>query len=88
MQASQVRRLGQVAAREAPPHWAVVTVRCCVVGLLALPVLMPVALAATTGIGPLEPFRPIAFGLSILVWLGLFVCAQIITTTYPPVPGR
>ncbi|HVO18978.1 MAG TPA: hypothetical protein VMU15_06970 [Anaeromyxobacter sp.] len=88
MHASQVRRFGQAAVRDAPPHWAVVTVRCCVVGLLALPVLMPVALAATTGVGALEPFRPVAFGLSIVVWLGLFACAQLITTTYPPVPSR
>lgn len=88
MFATQVRRLGQVSVREAPPHWAVVTVRCCVVGLLALPVFMPVVLAASTGIGFLEPYRPFAFGLSILVWLGLFASAQVITTTYPPVPSR
>jgi hypothetical protein len=84
MHASQIDRLGQVAVREAPPHWSVVTVRSCVVGLLALPVVMPLALAT----GALAPFRPLALGLSVALWVGLLVCAQLVVTTHPPVQDR
>jgi hypothetical protein len=89
MYANQVRRLDHAAMRGVPPHWAVLTVKCCVVGLLSLPLAVPVLLASTGGLEPqAEQLRQVAFFLSAAVWLGMFACAQFITTTFPPVPRR
>jgi hypothetical protein len=89
MFASQVRRFEQVAVRDAPPPWAILTVKCCVVGLLGLPLAMPILLAASMALGPQADLgRKIAFATSVVVWVGMFACAQILTTLYPPVPRR
>ena len=77
------------AGRTAPPTWAVRTVRCCVVGILALPLAVPLLLAATSGIGPgADPFRRAGFFVSVAAWVGFVVAAQWLTTAYPPVPRR
>ena len=89
MFASQVQRIEQAIVREAPPSWAILTVKSCVVGLLALPLAMPLLLAASMALGPgADLGRKIAFGTSVVAWVGMFVCAQIVTTLYPPVPKR
>ena len=89
MFASQVRRLELAVVREAPPSWAVLTVKSCVVGLLGLPLVMPLLLAASMALGPgADLGRKIAFASSVVVWVGMFLCAQVVTTLYPPVPRR
>ncbi len=86
---SQVRSLEHAAVRDAPPLWAVRTVKSCVVGLLALPVVMPLLLAASMALGPgTDLLRKIAFASSAVVWVGMFACAQVLTTMYPPVARR
>jgi hypothetical protein len=90
--------LGQVARRAkahgaalqaAPPHWAVVAVKCCVAGILLLPIGTPILMVASTALGPWAyTFRPIAFVVSVLLWIGLIVWAQVLTTRYPPVRSR
>ena len=75
--------------RDAPPPWAVLTVKCCVVGLLTLPLAMPILLAASMALGPgTDLLRKVAFATSVVVWLGLFGCAQVLTTLFPPVSRR
>lgn len=89
MFASQVRRFEQAAVREAPPPWAVLTVKCCVVGLLSLPLAMPLLLAASMALGPgADLGRKVAFASSVVLWVGMFLCAQVVTTLYPPVPRQ
>jgi hypothetical protein len=75
--------------RGAPPPWAVRTVKCCVFGILGLPLAVPLLLAATGALGAgADPLRRAGFFLSVTVWFGLFVAAQWLTTVYPPVPRR
>jgi hypothetical protein len=89
MFATHVRDLAQPAVREAPPSWTVLTVKSCVVGLLVLPLAMPILLAASMALGPgADLGRKIAFASSVVVWVGLFACAQVLTTLFPPVPRR
>ncbi len=89
MFASEVHRFEQAVVREAPPSWAVLSVKCCVVGLLVLPLAMPLLLAASMALGPgADVGRKIAFAASVVLWVGMFVCAQVLTTLYPPVPRR
>ena len=64
-------------ARQAPPPWAVLSVKCCAVGLLALPPAMPLLMAGSVALGPLaESFRRAAFFASGGVWVAMFVLAQ------------
>ncbi len=89
MFANEVRRFEQAVARVAPPPWAVLTVKCCVVGLLTLPLATPLLLAASMALGPgADLGRKIAFATSVVLWVGMFACAQVLTTLYPPVPRR
>ena len=89
MYATQVRDLAHPAVREAPPSWAVLTVKSCVVGLLCLPLAMPILLAASMALGPgADLGRKIAFASSVVVWVGMFACAQVLTSVYPPIPKR
>jgi hypothetical protein len=89
MFANEVRRIQHVVAREAPPPWAVLSVKCCVVGLLGLPLATPLLLAASMALGPgLDLGRKVGFATSVALWVGMFVCAQVLTTLYPPVPRR
>lgn len=79
----------RAAAQEAPPPWAVRSVKCCVLGILGLPLLVPILLAASSAFGPgADPWRRVGFFLALGVWLALFVGAQWLTTVFPPVPGR
>jgi len=88
MYASQVR-IGEAAARSAPPAWAIVTVKCCVIGLLTLPLAMPILLGASMALeAGTELFRKIALASSVLVWVGMFASAQVLTTVYPPAARR
>jgi len=89
MFASPVSRIEQAATREAPPSWAVLTVKCCVLGLLALPLAAPLLLAASMALGPgADLGRKVGFAASVVAWVGMFACAQVLTTLYPPVPRR
>ena len=88
MFANQIRFMS-APARPAPPPWAVLAVKCCVVGLLALPPAMPLLTAGSFVLGPLaESFRRAAFFTSAVVWVAMFVLAQYFITVYPPVPRR
>ena len=75
-------------ARTAPPHWAVLSVKCCVVGILTLPLAVPLLLAGSAALGVADPFRRGAFFSAVGVWVALFALAQYLTTVYPPVPRR
>ena len=88
MFANQVRFI-PAPARQAPPPWAVLLVKCCAVGLLALPPAMPLLTVGSFALGPrAESFRRVAFFASIGVWVAMFVLAQYLITVYPPVPRR
>ena len=88
MFANQIR-LMPAPARQAPPPWAVLSVKCCVVGILALPLAVPLLLAGSVALGPLaDSFRRAAFFASVGVWVAMFVLAQYLITVYPPVPRR
>lgn len=79
----------RVATRGAPPPWAVRTVKCCVVGILGLPLAVPLLLAASAALGPAaDPWRRIGFFAAVGVWIALFVGAQYLTAVFPPVPRR
>jgi ABC-type transport system involved in cytochrome c biogenesis permease component len=76
-------------SRGAPPHWAVRTVKGCVLGILGLPLAVPLLLAASAAFGAgADPYRKLGFFVSLAVWLGLFVTAQYLTAVFPPVPRR
>ncbi len=63
--------------------------KCCVVGLLTLPLATPLLLAASMALAPdADVGRKIGFGASVVVWLGMFGCAQLLTSVYPPVPRQ
>lgn len=89
-QAIRTEYLGHVALESAPPHWAVVAVKCCVVGILTLPLAsLPVLLMVSAFLGPRgDGFRMIATPLFICLWLGTLVCAEVLTSYFPPVPRR
>ncbi len=75
--------------RGTPPPWAVRSVKCCVVGILGLPLAVPLLLAASAALGPgADLYRKLGFFFAVAVWLGLFVTAQYLTTVFPPVPRR
>lgn len=81
------RHLGLGTLHDAPPHWAVVTVKCCLVGILALPVTTFLWL----GVSYYWPSQaaalaPLAFALTIALGLAMIVCASVLTSMYPPVP--
>jgi hypothetical protein len=82
-QLPQARAVAQVA----PPPWAVRTVKCCVLGILGLPLAVPLLLAASGALGSAaDPWRRLAFFAALCVWVSMFVAAQWLTTVYPPVP--
>jgi hypothetical protein len=77
--------------RTAPPPWAVLSVKCCVVGILALPPVLPLLLAGIAALVPVaesDAVRRAAFFAAVGVWVAMFVVAQYLITTYPPVPRR
>ena len=82
--------LGHAEQVSAPPHWAILAVKCCVVGILTLPLATP-PLVLTVGafLGPgAESFRMVAVPFFIGLWLAMLVCAEVLTTYFPPVPRR
>lgn len=83
-------RLMPARAPKAPPSWAVLSVKCCVVGILALPVVVPLLLAGRAALGPIDDdaFRRTAFFGSVGLWVAMFALAQYLITVYPPVPRR
>jgi hypothetical protein len=81
-------RLMPAHAREAPPPWAVLSVKCCVVGILTFPLAVPLLLAGSAALGAPDSFRRAAFFAALGVWVAMFVLAQYLTTVYPPVPRR
>lgn len=79
----------RAAAQLAPPPWAVRTVKCCVLGILGLPLAVPLLLAASAALGPAaDPWRRIGFFAAVGIWIALFAGAQWLTTVFPPVPRR
>lgn len=90
MFANQMRLMpAPVHARKAPPEWAVFSVKCCVIGILALPLVVPLLLAGIAAVGDVsDSFRRGAFFVAAGGWVTLFVLAQYLTTVYPPVPRR
>jgi hypothetical protein len=82
----ETRHLGLGSLPDSPPRWAVVTVKCCVVGILVLPVTT-LAWLAFGSYWPerAESLAPTAFVVSIGLGLALMACASILTSIYPPV---
>ena len=88
MFASQVR-IGSGSVGSAPPTWAIRTVKCCVVGLLTLPLAVPILLAVSmTPETGTNLFQKLTVASSVLIWVGMFASALSITSAYPPVPRR
>jgi hypothetical protein len=81
--AIQTRQLA-VAAASAPPHWAVLVVKCCVVGVLSLPVATLFWLVAYQST-PERDLGPIAFLTALGLGIVLVACIALITSAYPPV---
>lgn len=75
------------SARTAPPRWAVLSVKFCVVGILTLPLIVPLLLAGSAALTA-DSFGRALFFSSVGVWLALVLTAQYLTTVYPPVPRR
>ena len=76
------------SARKTPPSWAVLSVKCCVVGILTFPLAVPLLLAGSVAAGGSDSFQRAAFFSAGGVWLGMFALAQYLTSVYPPVPRR
>jgi hypothetical protein len=77
----------RTAAQGAPPPWAVRTVKWCVVGILGLPLAVPLLLAASAALGPAaDRWRQLGFFAAVGIWVALFIGAQWLTTVFPPVP--
>jgi hypothetical protein len=72
------------------PHWAIVAVKWCVVGILTLPLgSLPLVLTVGAFLGPrAESFRMVAVPFFIGLWLAMLVCAEVLTTYFPPAPRR
>jgi len=79
------QRLWLAPLQKAPPHWAVVVVKACVVGILLLPLttLLWVLLYQPTETSDLGP---IAFMVVVGLGAAMFSCAAFLTSTYPRVP--
>ncbi len=84
--------VGQATSiRTEPPHWVVLAVKICVVGILLLPLgTPPVLFAASAFVGPQagESLRMVGSMVAILLWLAMLAGAQILTAHFPPVPRR
>jgi hypothetical protein len=84
--------VGQAASiRTEPPHWAILAVKICVVGILLLPLATPpVLFAASAFLGPQagESLRMVGSMVAILLWLAMLAGAQTLTSHFPPVPRR
>ncbi len=82
------RRNGVQAAEDVTPHWAVVVVKICVVGMLLLPITTLLCLRLFFGPTVDPDFRPLMLVAgSIGLWIGMYATATSITSTYPP-PSR
>ena len=81
--AIETRRLA-VAAISAPPRWAVLVVKCCVVGVLSLPVATLLWLVAYQST-PERDLGPVAFLVALGLGVALVACIALITSAYPPV---
>jgi len=84
--------VGQAASiRTEPPHWAVLAVKICVVGMMLLPLATPpVLFAASSLLGgqEAETFRMIGSMVAILLGLTMLAVAQVLTSHFPPVRRR
>jgi hypothetical protein len=72
----------------APPPWAVLSVKCCVVGILTFPLVVPLMLVGSAALGVADSFSRAVFFSGVGVWVAMFVLAQYLTTVYPPVQRR
>lgn len=79
------QRLWLAPLAKAPPHWAVVVVKICVIGILLLPA---VSLIWAVLYQPSETrdLGPFAFLVIIGLGVGMFSTAAFLTSTYPRVP--
>ncbi len=79
------QRLWLAPLAKAPPHWAVVVVKICVIGILLLPLttLLWVLLYRPTETSDLGP---LAFMVIVGLGVGFFSTAAFLTSTYPRVP--
>jgi hypothetical protein len=82
--------LGHAERVSEAPHWAIVAVKWCVVGILTLPLgSLPLVLTVGAFLGPrAENFRMVAVPFFIGLWLAMLVCAEVLTTYFPPAPRR
>lgn len=85
----QLRRLShdfdQDSEREPPPHWAVLVVRWCVIGLLVLPVVFSLAMAGHLADGAMQPV--LFWGVAGL-WAAAFVVALALCCRASPPDKR
>ncbi len=79
------QRLWLAPLAKAPPRWAVVVVKICVIGILLLPLasVLWVLLYKPTEASDLGPF---AFMVIVGLGVGMFSTAAFLTSTYPRVP--
>lgn len=84
--------VGEAASiRTGPPHWAVLAVKICVVGILLLPVATPPVLFASSallGAQEGESLRMFGSMVAVLLWLAMLSVAQTLTSHFPPVQRR
>lgn len=78
------RPLAAGTVADAPPAWAVLVVKCCVIGMLLLPVATLLWAVVYTPTEDVD-HGPLAFIGSIMLGLGMFVTAAYLTTSFPPV---
>jgi hypothetical protein len=81
--------VGEAMRRADRPRGAAVALRVCVAGLLILPVAVPLLLAASIAWSPEARLgRAIGIAVSVVIWLAMFVCAQVLTGPSPAGPRR
>jgi len=74
-----------LSAAAAPPHWAVLVVKSCVIGVLLLPVATLLWLVAYQST-PDRDLGPIAFLVALGLGAVMVGLIALLTSAYPPVP--
>ncbi|HUK65568.1 MAG TPA: hypothetical protein VLV17_01985 [Anaeromyxobacteraceae bacterium] len=83
--AIEARRLTLAAVNSGPPHFAVLAVKCSVIGLLLLPVATLFWLVAYQST-PDRDLGPVAFLVALGLGAVMVGCIAFFTRAYPPVP--
>jgi len=76
-----------IARRRGPPRWAVAVVKCCVVGLLLLPVATLLWAMLYRPSGPADA-DPVAFLVALGIGLVSCVSIAVLIHVFPPVRAR